>query len=719
MAQTITTRSHTALKLTSSAQNPVTITASGAITTNQAYAIYGARSGSWSVTNSGTLTASSFGVTLALGGTVVNGAGSPSALITGGLAGVAIRGGKPLVANNGTITGTGAGSYGVGLLSGGTLANGATSSQAYVGGTAEGVLVTTSPGVVNNDGTIVATGTFGIGVGLRAGGNLTNGANNGTALVSGKYEGVSLRSAGVVTNLATITSSAGVAVYGINNASVVNGSPTARNALVHGSVMGIQLLAGTFTNTVANYGTVVGDRTAGVYLSGTSAVMNGAPGALSATIIGGEYGLFVRGVASITNYGTIIGTNPLDKARAFPPLVYPPPPNWVPAGSFGVNMMTAGVIYNGSDTNASAQIYGTYIGLQVHGAAGTVHNFGTITAGVAGVYTWLGGTVINGSEVDTRALISGKVLGTWNTYPGGTVLNYATITSSAGSGVGLGAGGHPGAAGTVINGSVTDTIATISGLIDSVHTINKGIVVNYGTMISSTGIGCDVDSSGQITNGSSLDHKALISGYYIGANVRGGSTTLANDGTIAGTQTGIFLGGGASMLLNGAPNVIDALVTAGSRSGVELHGGIGIVANYGTIVSTGGYGVLIANGGSLANGTTNLTAASISGTEGVGIFGALGTVVNDGTISASLLNGVELSGGGLVVNGENGLSSALISGGLRGVFGHVSAPTTVVNAGTIIAGGFGVYLSQGGGAVSNGSPAQGTALIAGGSGVVI
>src|ERR1700722_10650097 len=105
--------------------NPLTITATGGVTSTGAGidGIDGAAGTTWRIANDGTVTsASGVGVRLAGNGTVSNGSSvSPTALIVGDSAGIAIYGSQASVTNAGIITGNSA----VLLNAGGTATNGA------------------------------------------------------------------------------------------------------------------------------------------------------------------------------------------------------------------------------------------------------------------------------------------------------------------------------------------------------------------------------------------------------------------------------------------------------------------------------------------------------------------------------------------------------------------------------------------------------------------
>jgi hypothetical protein len=138
--------------------------------------------------------------------------------ITGGVDGVMINGAYGNVSNYNSIAGFGA--AGVYLKAGGVVNNaqGGTitgsstvSNDGSSTGLGAGVYVATGAGMVNNLGTIIGTGTSGIGVYLKAGGAVANGAATvNTAIISGSRIGVVALAAGtMITNFGTISGGSG------------------------------------------------------------------------------------------------------------------------------------------------------------------------------------------------------------------------------------------------------------------------------------------------------------------------------------------------------------------------------------------------------------------------------------------------------------------------------------------------------------------------------
>jgi hypothetical protein len=166
---------------------------------------------------------------------------------------------------------------------------------------------------------------------------------------------------------------------------------------------------------------------------------------------------------------------------------------------------------------------------------------------------------------------------------------------------------------------------------------------------------------------------------------------ITNDGTVSSLGGHGILLAGAGTVSNG-PTSGTAASISGSTVGVQINGA-GTVSNWGSISGTAD-GVALEAGGSVTNAAGATISASGSVGAGVFIAGAPGTVTNDGLITGPANIGVLLAAGGTVTNA----ASASILGGQAGVF-TTNAAATVTNDGTIsatAANGCGVYLKAGG-----------------------
>jgi hypothetical protein len=155
-------------------------------------------------------------------------------------------------------------------------------------------------------------------------------------------------------------------------------------------------------------------------------------------------------------------------------------------------------------------------------------------------------------------------------------------------------------------------------------------------------------------------------------------------------------------------------------SGGVYSGHVATVVNYGRVfnystVANSGIGVDMVAGGAVTNGSTSTHRLIYGKISGVSFGVGAGTVTNFGRISGGSDSGVYLKQGGTVTNGSPADTTALISGGKAGIDGNTSLPTTamVINYGTIAgASKFGVYFYSGG-TVTNGTATDTTALISG------
>jgi hypothetical protein len=210
------------------------------------------------VKNLGTLLAPGLGIgaTLAAGGAVTNGSASDKSALIQGYSGV-VMGAAATVTNYGTVDGVGVSAYleGVSLAAGGTVINGSGTDRTALIEGAVGVSVSGAPGTIRNGGTIL--GDYIWGAQMSDGGLIANGSlNNPTAVIQG-YSGLYLNG-GSATNLGVVSGvgdrSIGVDMAG--GASVTNGAAGHAGALIE-SYVGVYLLAGQIA-TVTNYGTILG-----------------------------------------------------------------------------------------------------------------------------------------------------------------------------------------------------------------------------------------------------------------------------------------------------------------------------------------------------------------------------------------------------------------------------------------------------------------------------
>ncbi|HZL01421.1 MAG TPA: hypothetical protein VFC47_16155 [Caulobacteraceae bacterium] len=170
-----------------------------------------------------------------------------------------------------------------------------------------------------------------------------------------------------------------------------------------------------------------------------------------------------------------------------------------------------------------------------------------------------------------------------------------------------------------------------------------------------------------------------------------GAYTVVNEGKVASSGAGIYLYTGGS-ITNGAST--DTTASISGTVGVVVGADAGTVVNFATISASraASQGVILAHGGSVTNGSASDTQALVQGAEAVGVYLTAGTVRNFGTLQGGAMapegGAVYLGGGGSVINGSASDTTALIGGSLTlgSVDGVVTknVAATVINYGDIV-----------------------------------
>lgn len=520
--------------------------------------------------------------------------------------------------------------------------------------------------------------------------------------IFGSSAGVKLYRGGTVTNLGSITGYhyGSGSVYGglgvqINgDGKVVNGSATNTGAKI-GGLAGVSIIGKGFINNfgtiysakVSNHpgyrdnltiymgsGTIInsGDITAGVGIGSTSVSGSGGGVVLNNGFIGNRY------------------ANGYSYSGGLTPHYYRDV--WA-----GVTIVGGGDIVNGTKNHA-AVIGG---GVSITGGRGTVVNDATINNDCNIVYGFKtftrsitlgdGGDVFNGTAGDTGAKLNGSVsIGGGD----GEVKNFGFIGHSTESdnysstnrninrvSVQLGAGG------TIINGAATDTSAKIDAGVSvtgGIGTIDNFGTIGYGSNIAkkatiTTAIlyaGAAFADGGTVINGSATDTAAKIDGGAAGVSISGGSGRVSNFGSIytqAGTSNfaaGVLLAAGGS-IANGSSGSTAASIT-GYDTGIYVAGAAGAITNYGHIGETSAAdaakavgtqaGVDLKAGGVVRNGSSARSAASISGVVGIDLYGT-GTVTNYGSINGTQSAIVFHDATDKLIENASGLLTGAVAGG--------------------------------------------------------
>ena len=260
------------------ADNPLSIVASGAITSAGAGVdgIDGPSGGQWTIANDGAISsAGGIGIALAGSGTVVNGPTRGTAAIAGADAAVKIEQRPGSVTNSGSIAAT---STGIDFRDGGSVINGPRGS---VRGDRVGVFISGAEGAITNGGIIA--GKERIGVDLAHGGSIANAAG---ASITGNVAGVFFAGGD-----ASLTNAGRISATGAAGADIENGGNVTNGvgASIAGASFGIFTAGGA--GAVTNAGTIEGHDKFGVDLTVGGSVINGEAASIaSAGVAIGIYG---------------------------------------------------------------------------------------------------------------------------------------------------------------------------------------------------------------------------------------------------------------------------------------------------------------------------------------------------------------------------------------------------------------------------------------------
>ena len=464
------------------------------------------------------------------------------------------------------------------------------------------------PWRINNYGLIYGYVAGSVGVGLYGGGTVANGSfgNFNYAQIGGLGTGVKIvGGSGTVFNFGLIADyyrtgqTKGVALYAggfVNNIEAVPGS----HPIIRGYGYGVQISGGTGTvqNAGRIYGTdLVGDAGRGIELAVGGTLINGSASYPDARILGGAVGVALNGAGTVTNFGVIYGYGGN-------------------LASTGVLLTAPGLIRNGANAglftpaDRTAVISGA-TGIQISGAAATVNNYGTIATTAPGLGYAIQFADVNGNLLidHAGAVFTGDVLG-------GTMLDTIELATGAGAGTlsGLGhqfsgfesvildAGNTWSLAGANVLGSGASLSLGASGTLTVSGTLTGGAILNIsgtGTLaIAAAGrieVGAGTGAAGKLTveigntlqgtgtiKGAVIDRgtiQATASGLTLAGNVSGaGTVAISPFGslTLSGTETGArmkFLSGGHETLTLGHPAATKGIITSfGSKDTIDLLG---------------------------------------------------------------------------------------------------------------------------------------------------
>ncbi|MFS2108614.1 autotransporter-associated beta strand repeat-containing protein [Sphingomonas sp. Sphisp140] len=547
--------------------NPVTFSNAGTISVDgNVFLSNGSR---MDVTNTGTMTAASYGgVSFNGGGTLTN-----SGTITGGSftssnigTAVSATGAAVTINNNagGIIQSSTGGPYAVLLSNGSTLNNAAGATIRQVAGARQAGVFSTGAISVNNSGSISTAATGGYDA-ITANGRLTL-VNDGTIIAA---------------------TASGVAFTGASSSLNLNGGTVQGGSDVNWGY-GVQAAGGSSgTLTVANGATSTGGR-GGLLVAGSGLVVTNA-----GTIRGTDAASFgVRqsaGTVSIINTGSITGyTNAISAT----------------GGTFSLN--NSGIVGTGSVSGGVLTPAGTGNAISI--VTGTVTNGGTINGAAGGVVATGALTLTNSGTITSRGTGTGN-------FDGVTVLGAANILNAGTITGGVYAGIYSGGGGTITNAAAGHLVGASSPgmVLDAGGTFN-----NYGSSTNgaSAGISGNGNSAVNLFAGSTTGSIALGSGndtlsIYNGRGTSGAAIvdlpsgiTLQNAGTLASASFGsVNLGGGTN-----------ALVLRGSGDGSAANGvagslALGNVRNAGTL-SKADTGTWTLTGNANLSGITQINAGT-------------------------------------------------------------------------------------------------------------
>jgi hypothetical protein len=516
---------------------------------------------------------------------------------------------------------------GVYLGAAGTVVN-----RGSIAGNHVGIVIENDPGTVTNTGTI--TSSRGYGVYLNVGGTVSN-----TGSIIGYEQGIFIGSP--ASNQAPVNSVRSIANDGFVDATAPIISTTVGSSTYAGLSTGLIVIgAGTIDNQ-AN-GLVEAKYGEGIFLyaadenyeTGQVTPVDGS--IVNAGTVEAQYGVYMYAIGSVTNTGTIIGTNFGLKlandaaAGSNSGLIEATAGSYVLAGSTVSGVGTAVVLKGGGNfTNTStgtltaAAGYGVYLA-----AGGTLSNAGTINGHIAGVLLKQGGLVINSGTIDGTGSEANAIV----------ALNAPLTVENSGLIIG-------------------------TGTFSAIYMQDSGIFINHGTILgeSSTPVYAGQSLAGTVVNYGLIQTTGTnVSGIYW---VAGGTVTNNSLAVIAGYSHGVYIRGAN----------IAAVTNTGTISGfgTQTTSGIGI-GLYSTV----------------ENSVSNATAGVIEGVRtGISITNAAGTILNDGTVIGSSFCGVNLAAGGSVNN------AGMLAGGTSGIY---LSDGMVTNSGTILGSRYGIssYLSQ-------------------------
>ena len=443
----------------------------------------------------------------------------------------------------------------------------------------------------------------------------------------------------------------------INSGRIASGTISGNTITVSGNDAVQLSLGGSVTNlsggqiTGRNTGVTGGainvDNRSGALISGANAVAIGANSAVTnaGTITGGtangNIGVQVGATSIVTNLagGSITGARATQFLGAGDVLNN--------SGSTSSTAVTASqgfgaLFFSGGTVNnfAGGTITGSYRGVSIQGAAGTVTNAGTITSATeVALLFFNGGTVTN----QVGGLIDGQYRAIYIGGGLGTVTNAGTIRATVDNAISLFAGG-------TVNNQLGGTLSAMGSGGWSIYGTGGALnLTNAGTINADTGIVTNA-------NGAVVTNSGTINGTFNGVrSYAGTSQSLTNSGTITAANNAGVDAGGALTLDNSG---IIRTNASGLSDGVTVfNGAAASIVNSGTISAATASGIAVTGASTIVNSGT-LTGGS-DATFGYGAqfaVGSSGSFVNQ---SGGAVGG---GAGSIVVRTDNAVSIDLQAG---------------------------------------------------------
>lgn len=490
----------------------------------------------------------------------------------------------------------------------------------------------------------------------------------------------------------------------------------------------------TLTNAATGTILTTGINSAGIRVSGDSALVENLLGGLISTSGQNAHAIAVTGNSNVVdNYGTLStsgadanGVSVLGDSNSVNNF------GTITGSGSGGEGFDASGNYNNLDNNGTITTSGDFAeGMEITGNSNHADNYDTITTtgyGADGIrasgdYNDLhnlgGGTITtsgdaaigisangdgnqlhnySGSTITTGGTESHGLYAYGSGGTGNTVINSGTVSTSGDGAAGIGVGGS----------ALTGNTATNDGSITTTGTNAVGILGATGdNNLLNNGVTGTVTTSGLNADGMRLIGDDTIDGV---------EDAITNSGTLATTGAdadGISLSGNDSEVVNagtittsGGVGGVDTLAGA---DGIEIDGNGNLVSNSGPITTSGTDAEGIRMSGD-SNSVTNTGSGSISTSgayaEGILVEGTGNSVTSGGTVttSGSGSDGIATAGSGngvtntgtVSVGGTFGLGSDAVS--LGGTGDTLSNSGTITN--TYIYGGSGVAVRGGDGGVS-------------------